>query len=200
MGRGSPTSKFAASARREVARQSLTALQWAKGNGQGGTGLRARGQRARHGRAFGTSRGSSFARCGSDELRAWFCALALVFDALRGFLDRCRLELVRAQCSHSFDLLSTSTPFVVYSYLTKKGVDGHRETGKKIFYSSYSFLRSIVLVAPAGCMLRIIGKYFFDSVQPLLALSEQRAWCTFFSLLLSASLLRCGLMVPTPEP
>ena len=41
---------------------------------------------------------------------------------------------------------------------------------------------------------------FFDSVQPLLALSEQRAWCTFFSLLLSASLLRCGLMVSSPEP
>ena len=41
---------------------------------------------------------------------------------------------------------------------------------------------------------------FFDSVQPLLALSEQRAWCTFFSLLLSASLLRCGLMVSSPGP
>ena len=41
---------------------------------------------------------------------------------------------------------------------------------------------------------------FFDSVQPLLALSVQRAWCTFFSLLLSASLLRCGLMVSSPEP
>ena len=40
----------------------------------------------------------------------------------------------------------------------------------------------------------------FDSVQPLLALSEQRALCTFFSLLLSASLLRCGLMVSSPEP
>ena len=32
---------------------------------------------------------------------------------------------------------------------------------------------------------------FFDSVQPLLALSEQRALGTFFSLFLSASLLRC---------
>ena len=41
---------------------------------------------------------------------------------------------------------------------------------------------------------------FFDSVQPLLALSAQRALCTFFSLLLSASLLRCGLMVSSPEP
>ena len=41
---------------------------------------------------------------------------------------------------------------------------------------------------------------FFDSVQPLLALSEQRALCTFFSLLLSASLLRCGLMVSSPGP
>ena len=41
---------------------------------------------------------------------------------------------------------------------------------------------------------------FFDSVQPLLALSEQRALCTFFSLLLSASLLRCGLTVSSPEP
>ena len=110
MGRGSRTSKFAASARREVARQSLTALQWAKGNGQGGTGLRARGQRARHGRAFGTPRGSSFARCGSDELRAWFCALALVFDALRGFLDRCLLELVPTQGYHIFDLLYINTP------------------------------------------------------------------------------------------
>ena len=40
----------------------------------------------------------------------------------------------------------------------------------------------------------------FDSVQPLLALSEQRALCTFFSLLLSASLLRCGLKVSSPEP
>ena len=60
------------------------------------------------GRSFGTPRGLSFARCGSGELRAWFCALALAVDALRGFLDRCRLELVRAQCSHSFDLLYTS--------------------------------------------------------------------------------------------
>ena len=41
---------------------------------------------------------------------------------------------------------------------------------------------------------------FFDSVQLLLALSEQRALCTFFSLLLSASLLRCGLMVSSPGP
>ena len=44
------------------------------------------------------------------------------------------------------------------------------------------------------------GHIFFDSVQPLLELSEQRAWCTFFSLLPSASLLRCGLMVSSPEP
>ena len=34
---------------------------------------------------------------GTDELRAWFCALTFVFDALRGFLDRCLLELVRTQ-------------------------------------------------------------------------------------------------------
>ena len=40
----------------------------------------------------------------------------------------------------------------------------------------------------------------FCSVQPLLGLSEQRAWCTSFSLLLSASLLRCGLMVSSPWP
>ena len=39
-----------------------------------------------------------------------------------------------------------------------------------------------------------------DAVQPLLALSEQLAWCTFSSLLLSASLLRCGLMVSSPGP
>ena len=41
---------------------------------------------------------------------------------------------------------------------------------------------------------------FFDSVQPLPALSAQRALCTFFSLLLSASLLRCGLMVSSSGP
>ena len=69
------------------------------------------------GRAFGTFRGSNFARCGSDELRAWFCALALVFDALRGFLDRCRLDLVRAQGSHSFDLLCTSTPSLQFIHI-----------------------------------------------------------------------------------
>ena len=44
---------------------------------------------------------------------------------------------------------------------------------------------------------------FFDSVQLLLALSAQRALCNFFwifSLLLSASLPRCGVMVSSPEP
>ena len=40
----------------------------------------------------------------------WFCALALVFDALRGFLDRCLLELVPTQGYHIFDLLYINTP------------------------------------------------------------------------------------------
>ena len=39
---------------------------------------------------------------------------------------------------------------------------------------------------------------FFDSVQPLLALSEQRALCTFFPLLLQASLQCCGMLFSSP--
>ena len=64
------------------------------------------------GRAFGTFRGSNFARCGSDELRAWFCALALVFDALV-----CLLELVRTQGDHVFDLLYASTPSLQFIHI-----------------------------------------------------------------------------------
>ena len=41
---------------------------------------------------------------------AWFCALALVFHAHSGFLDRCLLELVRTQGYHIFDLLYINTP------------------------------------------------------------------------------------------
>ena len=56
----------------------------------------------------------------------------------------------------------------------------------------------------ASCTIWVLASHhmhiFCDSVQPLLALSEQRALCTFFSLLLSASLLRCGLMVSSQEP
>ena len=40
----------------------------------------------------------------------------------------------------------------------------------------------------------------FDSVKSLLAPSAQRALCIFFSLLLQASLLCCGLMVSSPGP
>ena len=57
--------------------------------------------------------------------------------------------------------------FAVYSYLTKKGVDGHRETGKKeIYCTSYSFLQSRVLVAPSGNMPRITGIYFLTQCSP----------------------------------
>ena len=83
----------------------------------------------------------------------------------------------------------------------KKGIDGHRETEKH--KASLQFL--FILAEQSDCCPIWVHAsshrhIFFDSVQPLLALSVQRAWCTFFSLLLSASLLRCGLMVSSPEP
>ena len=70
---------------------------------------------------------------------------------------------------------------------------GFQRRKRGYFAVLISFLQSRVLAAPSGHMLRITG-IFFDSVQPLLALSEQRALCTFFPLLLAASLRPDGFV------
>ena len=85
--------------------------------------------------------------------------------------------------------------------ISVKRVDGLRGTGWK--RDSLQFLFILAEQSPCCTIWAHASHHrntLFESVQPLLALSEQRALRTFFSLLLSASLLRCGLKVSSPEP
>ena len=83
---------------------------------------------------------------------------------------------------------------------TKKGVNGNVEIERR------DILQFLIILAEQSAICTIWAPasrhrhWFFDPVQPLLALSAQRALCTFFSLLLQATLLRCGLMVSSPGP
>ena len=76
----------------------------------------------------------------------------------------------------------------------QKCVNGSHETEKR------DILQFLIILAEQIAICTSRHSHFFDSVQPLLALSAQRALCTFFSLLLQATLLRCGLMVSSPGP
>ena len=70
----------------------------------------------------------------------------------------------------------------------------------RIFCSSYLYLQNRVLFAPPGHHALHHRLLSFQSAQSLLALLEQRALCTFFSLLHQASLYCCGLIISCPGP
>ena len=75
-----------------------------------------------------------------------------------------------------------------------------RNRKKRRFCSSYSYLQSRMLFAPPGHHASHYRLLSFESAQSLLALLEQRALCTFFSLPPQASLHCCGLRVSSPGP
>ena len=113
---------------------------------------------------------------------------------------RSGLELVRAQGYHILIFCILVPRLCSLFIFDKKGSRRASRNRKKRDILQFLF----ILAEQSACCT--IGEHashhrhiFFDSVQPLLALSAQRALCTFFSLLLSASLLRCGLMVSSPE-
>ena len=85
------------------------------------------------------------------------------------------------------------------SYL-KKEKRPSRNTKKRKFCSSYLYSQSRVLFPPPGRHASHYRLLSFESAQSLLALFEQRALCTFFSLPPQASLHCCGLMVSSPGP
>ena len=86
--------------------------------------------------------------------------------------------------------------------LEKWKVNGNHETGEK-----RRFCNKLTRTCRAECYFAPPGHHAshhrllsFESAQSLLALFEQRALCTFFSLLPQASLHCCGLMVSSPGP
>ena len=106
---------------------------------------------------------------GSGGLRAWLCAFVLVFDVLRGILDRRIFRLLRITGVHLLNLCS-----------------------------AYSHFQSRVLFAPPWQYAPRHRILSFEPAQFLRALSEQSALCTSFLYFPQASLHSCGLLVSSP--